>query len=195
MTHESLRIIREEHAALAAMLRSLLLMVERGPKRDTAAFFSVLRAMLFYIDEFPERLHHTKESDLLFPKIREVSGEVRDAIARLDRDHARGERAVRELQHLLTAWELMGDTRRGAFEGACERYIKFYLGHMRLEESVVLPAAERDLTEADWDELDQAFAENRDPLTGKYPPDPAYERLFAEILRKAPAPIGVGDDA
>ena len=32
---------------------------------------------------------------------------------------------------------------------------------------------------------------NRDPLTGKYPPDPAYERLFAQILLKAPAPIGV----
>jgi hypothetical protein len=29
--------------------------------------FDVLRAMLFYIDEFPERLHHTKESELLFP--------------------------------------------------------------------------------------------------------------------------------
>ncbi len=53
MTHESLRIIREEHAALAAMLRSLMLMVQRGPKRDTETFFSVLRAMLFYVDEFP----------------------------------------------------------------------------------------------------------------------------------------------
>ncbi len=195
MTHESLRIIREEHAALAAMLRSLMLMVQRGPKRDTETFFSVLRAMLFYVDEFPERLHHTKETDLLFPKIVAASAEVRDAIKRLDRDHARGESAIRELQHLLTAWELLGDTRRGAFEGACERYIKFYMEHMRLEENVVLPAAERDLSEADWNELDRAFAENRDPLTGKYPPDPAYERLFAQILLKAPAPIGVGEDA
>ncbi len=57
MSHASLRIIREEHAALAAMLRSLQLMVERGPKKDVDRFFSVLRAMLFYVDEFPERLH------------------------------------------------------------------------------------------------------------------------------------------
>ena len=91
-----------------------------GSARPEAGYrdvFSVLRAMLFYVDEFPERLHRTKETDLLFPKIVAASAEVRDAIERLDRDHARGESAIRELQHLLTAWELLGDTRRGAFEG------------------------------------------------------------------------------
>jgi hemerythrin-like domain-containing protein len=194
MSHSSLTIIREEHAALAAMLRSLLLMVERGPKHDTDTFFSVLRAMLFYVDEFPERLHHTKETDLFFPKLRGGSAEVDAAIDRLDREHAKGEAAIRELQHLLVAWEMIGDTRRGAFEGACIRYVNFYLDHMRTEEMVVLPSAEKRLSEADWAELDEAFATNRDPLTGKYPADPAYERLFAQILLKAPAPIGVGED-
>ena len=69
MSHASLRIIREEHAALAAMLRSPQLIVERGPKTDVDRFFSVLRAMLFYVDEYPERLHHPKETELLFPKV------------------------------------------------------------------------------------------------------------------------------
>ena len=31
MTHKSLRIIREEHASLSVMLRSLAVLVERGP--------------------------------------------------------------------------------------------------------------------------------------------------------------------
>ena len=194
MTHSSLTVIREEHAALAAMLRSLLLMVERGPKHDSDTFFSVLRAMLFYVDEFPERLHHTKETELFFPKLRGVSAEIDAAIDRLDREHGKGEAAIRELQHLLLAWEMLGDARRGAFEGACIRYVNFYLDHMRIEETLVLPSAESRLTEADWNELDEAFETNRDPLTGKYPADPAYERLFAQILLKAPAPIGVGED-
>ena len=34
----------------------------------------MLRAMLFCVDEFPERLYHSKESQLLFPRIRERSG-------------------------------------------------------------------------------------------------------------------------
>jgi len=195
MTHESLRIIREEHAALAAMLRSLTLMVERGPRKDVGNYFSVLRAMLFYVDEFPERLHHPKETELLFPRVINASHEVAEAVKRLDHDHARGEAAIRELQHLLMAWELLGETRRGAFEGACMRYVKFYMEHMNIEESLILPEAERWLSAEDWRLLDEAFASNRDPLTGKFPPDPAYERLFAHILLKAPAPIGVGEDA
>ena len=195
MSHASLRIIREEHSALTAMLRSLQLMVERGPKQDVENFFSVLRAMLFYVDEFPERLHHPKETELLFPKVALLSQHAAEAVKKLDRDHARGEAAVRELQHLLLAWELVGETRRGAFEGACLRYVSFYLDHMQLEETVILPEAERWLSAEEWQQLDDAFASNRDPLFGRYPADPAYQRLFAQIVLKAPAPIGVGEDA
>ena len=102
---------------------------------------------------------------------------------------------MRELQHLLLAWELIGETRRGAFEGACLRYVNVYLDHMLLEETVILPEAQRWLSATEWQELDDAFGSNRDPLSGKYPADPAYQRLFAQIVLNAPAPIGVGDDA
>lgn len=193
MTHESIRIIRDEHAALAAMLRSLGLMVERGPGHEAESFFDVLRAMLFYIDEFPERLHHPKESELLFPRVARLAPEAREVIDRLEQDHEKGESAVRELQHLLLAWELLGDARRAAFEQAAKRYLDFYLEHMRLEETVILPAAQRLLDDADWHELDAAFASNCDPLTGKYPRDPAYDRLFTRIVMRAPAPIGLGE--
>jgi hemerythrin-like domain-containing protein len=193
MVHESIRIIRDEHAALAAMLKSLGLMIERGPSGDADGFFDVLRAMLFYIDEFPERLHHPKETNLLFPRVARLAPETQDAVSHLDADHAKGEHAVRELQHLLLAWELIGDTRRAAFDDAAKRYLNFYLDHMRLEESVILPAAQRVLSEEDWKEMDAAFATNCDPLTGKTPRDPAFDRLFTRIVMRAPAPIGLGD--
>jgi hemerythrin-like domain-containing protein len=192
MTHESIRIIRDEHVALSAMLRSLGMMVERGPGNEPESFFDVLRAMLFYIDEFPERLHHPKESELLFPRVARLVPETREIIARLDDDHANGESGVRELQHLLLAWELVGEARRAAFDEAVKKYLDFYLEHMRLEETVILPAAQKVLNDADWEELDAAFATNCDPLTGKYPRDPAYDRLFTRIVMRAPAPIGLG---
>ncbi len=118
--------------------------------------------------------------------------ETLELIARLDKDHANGESAVRELQHLLLAWELLGDSRRAVFDAAAKRYLTFYLEHMRLEETVILPAALKVLNDADWKELDAAFATNCDPLTGKYPRDPAYDRLFTRIVTRAPAPIGLG---
>lgn len=192
MAHESMRIIRDEHAALAAMLRSLSMMVKRGPGDATDQFFDVLRAMLFYIDEFPERLHHPKESELLFPKVARAAPQTAAAIARLEQDHAHGESAVRALQHQLLAWELLGDSRREAFAKAAHDYVQFYLKHMHMEETDILPAAEASLDAQDWAELDAAFATNCDPLTGKYPRDPLYDRLFTRIVMIAPEPIGLG---
>ncbi len=198
MVHVSIRIIRDEHAALAAMLRSLRAMVERGPGSvpgnvvESKDYFDVLRAMLFYIDEFPERLHHPKESDLLFPRVARMAPETMETIVRLEQDHSTSEADVRKLQHLLLAWELLGEARRADFEQAVYRYLDAYLKHMLLEETVILPAAIRVLNDADWEELDAAFASNCDPLTGKYPRDPAYDQLFSRIVMQTPAPIGVG---
>jgi hemerythrin-like domain-containing protein len=196
MTHEALRVIREEHATLAAMLQSLMQMVRRGSEvngqDDSARFFDVLRAMLFYIDEFPEKHHHPKESDLLFPRVVKAAPHTMATIDQLERDHMRGEPRVRELMHLLLAWELLGDGRRQAFIDEVTRYVDFYLEHMRLEETIVLPEAEKHLTEADWHALNAAFATNQDPLNGRIPRDAQFDRLFTRIVMKAPAPVGLG---
>jgi hemerythrin-like domain-containing protein len=191
MQHLTLQIIHDEHAALAAVLRSLSMMIERGPQDQPERFFDVLRAMLFYIDEFPERLHHPKESDLLFPKVARARPDLLPVIQQLESDHMQGEGRVRNLQHLLLAWQLIGDVRRTAFTDAARTYVAFYLEHMRIEESQVLPAAAQSLQDPDWKELDAAFQATRDPLAGGVR-DPCYDRLFTRIVMTAPAPIGVG---
>jgi hemerythrin-like domain-containing protein len=191
MPHITLQIIRDEHAALAAVMRSLTMMIERGPLDEPDRFFDVVRAMLFYIDEFPERLHHPKESDLLFPKVARVAPELMPVIGRLESDHMQGESKVRGLQHLLLAWELIGETRRAAFIDAAQEYAAFYLEHMRIEETQIMPAAETLLEPLDWEMLDAAFLSSRDPLAGGAR-EPCYDRLFTRIVVMTPAPIGVG---
>ena len=191
MPRPALQVIRDEHAAVSAVLRSLLQMMERDPDDQPERFFDVMRAMLFYIDEFPERRHHPKESDLLFPKIARAAPELMPVIQQLEDDHMNGEHRVRELQHLLLAWELLGDSRRPPFEQAARRYVEFYLTHMRTEETELLPVAHKHLTEADWAQLNAAFEQHRDPLAGGER-DPIYDRLFTRIVMRAPTPIGVG---
>lgn len=191
MRTAALDVIRDEHQALAAMLRSLKMLLAQARREGTMPDFEVLRAMMFYVDEFPERLHHTKESELLFPKLRQRAPELAATLARLDKDHERGEAAVREVEHALLAFEVMGESRRAAFEQAVDRYVTAYLEHMACEEHEILPAAQRLLTPADWAELDAAFAANRDPLTGHEPAD-EYRELFHTIVNNAPAPIGLG---
>lgn len=191
MTHTTTRIIREEHAALSAMLRSIVLLLAQHRRQGTLPDFGALRAMLFYVDEFPEKRHHRKESELLFPKLRARTPLSRELLDRLDDDHARGERRIRNVEHALLGFEMMGEARRQAFEQAVEHYVDFYLAHMAMEEREILPLAERVLTPDDWAELDEAFGANRDPLTG-CEPDAAYRQLFTRIVNAVPAPIGLG---
>ncbi len=192
MIHTSISVIHEEHASLSAMLYSLRLMIERGMEDQPAVFFDVLRAMIFYIDEVPEKQHHTKESELLFPAIARRTDDGGELISQLESDHRQGEKAVRELQHKLLAWEILGESRRKEFEEKADLYIDFYLNHIRLEEKYLIPQALNVLTAADWKELDKAFEKNSDPMSQQQPRDPVYDRLFTKIVMHTPEPIGLG---
>lgn len=187
----TVQIIRAEHDALAAMLRTLPLAVSAPGLPDFEAF----RAMLFYVDEFPERLHHPKETELLFPKLRARAPELRDVLDELDHDHAQGERAIRELQHSLLAWEQMGQPRKDKFQHQLQTYIARYLRHMQREESEILPTALKVLKPHDWADLDEAFESNRDPLASPGRADAAYAPLRERILRALPTPLGWGPGA
>ena len=191
MPNSALSVIRQEHAALAALLRSLPLLLEQARRRGELPDFGLLRAMLFYIDEFPERLHHRKEDQWLFPRVRMRCPELGATLDRLERDHVQGESAIRELEHTLLAFEVLGEPRREAFERAAKAYVESYLRHKAIEENEVLPAAQRALNPADWAAIDTAFAANRDPLTGHVPED-EFVTLFSRIVNRAPAPIGLG---
>ncbi len=98
-------MICSEHAALRRVLNAMKTIVAEAKWYCRAPDFEALRAMLFYIDEFPERLHHVKESAMLFSRLRELDPGASVLLDRVDRDHAKGESRVRELQHHLTAWQ------------------------------------------------------------------------------------------
>jgi hemerythrin-like domain-containing protein len=186
MTHPSLTIICHEHRALSAMLRSITLLLREHRRRNTLPDFDALQAMLFYVDEFPERLHHPKESRLLFPKLRGRNAHTDAVLDRLERDHAHGEQAIRDLEHALLGFRMMCGTdqceaRRHEFESLTERYAAFYIDHMHVEETEILPLAEAVLSADEWAELDAAFLMNRDPLAG-YEADEAYRPLFKKIV-------------
>jgi hemerythrin-like domain-containing protein len=194
--HACLSVIRQEHRALSAMLRAITLLLGEHRRRGTLPDFGALHAMLFYVDEFPEKLHHPKESRLLFPKLRGRSAHMDGVLDRLERDHARSEQTIRDLEHALLGFEMMAETpqreaRRERFESAMNTYVEVSIEHMQIEETEVLPMAETVLGAADWAELDAAFLSNRDPLAG-HEADAMYQPLFKKILRSLPSSSGVG---
>jgi hemerythrin-like domain-containing protein len=191
MTPSALDVIRDEHHALAGMLTALRHLARDLRDRGGEPDFALLRAILFYIHAFPERLHHPKESELLFPAIRRRDPTLTAVLDRLDADHDRGEHAVHALVMQLLEYEQLGERCRDAFVASVEQFVERYLEHMAVEERDVLPRARALLERDDWRAIDAAFAENRDPLTG-HTPSEAYKALFGRIVRLVPAPLGLG---
>lgn len=189
----ALNIIRDEHQAIAAVLHALRHTVRGIRDDDAKADYEVLRSLLFYIDAFPERLHHPKESDHLFKRLRARSGEVAAVLDKLDQDHDRGEAAILKLEHQLLEVEMLGPSRFPAFADAVETFCDRYLEHMRIEEHDVLPLARQVLTTDDWAVIDAEFRANRDPLTG-HAPEAEFAALFTRIVNLLPPPLGLGPE-
>jgi hemerythrin-like domain-containing protein len=192
MPHPSIQKIRQEHTTIASLLASLVMMVQRGPKDDYERFFDVMRAMLFYLDEFPAKYHHPKEDTYLLVPLKNKTDAHDAVLKRLSEDHIREESRVRELQHMLHAWEYLGEERRQEFEVELIKYANFYREHMRIEETEIIPAALECLSREEWQELDRQFQVNSFTINAAEHPNPAFNRLFTKIVNFAPAPIGLG---
>jgi len=192
MPHPCIQTSHQEHASISSILTSILAMLQRGPRDDEENFFETLRAMLFYLDEFPARQHHPKETEFLFRPLSGKSEALAQVIHKLELQHVREETAIRDLQHRLLAWEYFGEARRRDFEEEARNYIQFYHEHMRLEETVVIPEARKLLSDAEWKVLDDAFASNSHPLAPTVQDEPAFRKLFTRIVMTAPDPIGLG---
>jgi hemerythrin-like domain-containing protein len=184
-------IIREEHRSLSAVTQSLRALARDARDRGRAPDYELFTVILDYIEGFSDRFHHPKEDEHLFAALRRRCAEAGEALDVLERDHARGDELTRDLRFLLSRCRVGGAAALEAFAAAVEEYVEFYWRHMRLEEDVVLPLAERTLTEADWQPIDAAFRANEDPLFGARPRE-EFRKLFQLIVNLAPAPVGVG---
>lgn len=186
-----LAVLHAEHESIAAVLITLRLLVRKARDRVGANDAKVLRAMLYYLDVFPEREHHRKEEAELFARIRARTLEGTTTLDVLAREHESGHGAIRELEQALLRLEEGGAREAAAFINAVQGYVDGYFEHMRKEERDVFPLAQRVLTEQDWAEIAVAFAGYRDHLGG-ITQRTEYEQLLTRIANLVPAPLGFG---
>lgn len=186
-------VIRSEHRAIGSVIHGLQYLVQEIRARQARPRFDVMKAMIYYIDTFPERLHHPKEDEYLFRKLRSRTHDADEALDRLEEQHRLGGQMIRELEQALLRYEQGGPAHFAAFALRVQEYADFHWAHMREEEDVILPLAEQVLDASDWAEIDQAFAGHADPLIGERL-QRNYESLFTRIVSIAPPPIGVGPD-
>jgi hemerythrin-like domain-containing protein len=188
---KSLSIMREEHQAMAAMLHALLTLVRGIREQRMRPNFELLGAIIYYVDTFPERLHHPKEDQWLFRLLALRHPPAQATLDQLQAEHRQGSAMIRQLEQALSRYREGGDTEYPAFATAVEAFVDFERQHMRREEREVFPLAQSWLLPQDWVEIDTAFGTNADPLIGATSPH-QFNELFTRIVNLAPAPIGVG---
>jgi len=188
--NKAIRILRDEHRSMAAVLHGLRHLARAARDARVRPRFEVFRAMIRYIDEFPERLHHPKEDAFLFARLAARAPERLPLIDALRAEHVESAQRVRDLERALDEYERSWPHWGGPFLAAVEDYAEFHRCHMHREELELLPVAERALSDEDWRAIEEAFAGNEDPIADLREQDLA--QLYTRIVSIAPAPIGLG---
>lgn len=183
-------IIRDEHRSLAAVMHAWMHALAEARQSDTAADPQLMRAIVEYVQQFPVRLHHPKEEEHLFRLLRERTTSCNAELDELERQHLRDAQLVaaleRRVEQLASADAATRAATTHALEDEVKSYAQFLWDHLGREEGVILPAAQRYLTAEDWERIDAAFAENRDPrFSGAS--DREYRQLFSRIVNLLPA--------
>jgi branched-chain amino acid transport system ATP-binding protein len=189
----AIAIIHDEHRAITAVVEGLRHLVTEIVAGRMAPDHALLGALFHYIEQFPERLHHPKEDDFLFARLRLRRPDVAALLDGLQREHAIGHQRLAELK---SAWERFraDPAALPPFADGVERYAHFHWLHMRREEEEVLPLASEALLQEDWDAIDAAFASNDDPVVG-VPASKAFRELFRHLVAVMPPPYGVGPES
>ena len=188
---KAIGIIYDEHRSISAVLSGLRSLAQMAKDGKLKPDFGVFRAMIYYIDAFPERMHHPKEDAYLFAHLLRRDAGARELVESLKAEHVLGAQLVRDLEQSMLAYEQTWPKGADKFNAAVEAYSQFHWNHMRREEREVIPRAERALKPEDWADIEAAFAGNADPIADLRESD--FNSLYQRILTLAPAPVGLGE--
>ena len=180
---KAIAIIQDEHRAITAVVEGLRHVLHEA-RGGVAPDHRLLAAMFGYIERFPERLHHPKEDDYLFARLRVRRPEAAPLLDALHREHEIGRERFADLKALYERYVIEPAT-LPAFAEAVERYSQFHWKHMRREEEDVLPLAAQALVAEDWEAIDAAFASNEDPIVG-VPARKEFRELFRRLAAMWP---------
>lgn len=181
----AIQVMMREHQQLTTVISGMKHFIHLREAGMATPGLMVFRAMLYYIREYPEKVHHPKEDCYLFARLLERTHDLDEVIAALVSEHAQGDTRLRNIEDALVRYELEGPPAIAALRVMVDEYASFYQHHRSVEEEVILPAAMKYLTASDWSELDEVFGANRDPFDGEKLEDD-FDRLFDMLVATLP---------
>lgn len=181
--HPVIVLIRDKYRSLATVLHAWLNLLSRCDRQDLPADTPLMRAMAHCIAEFPVALHQPLECERLFTVLRERTAVVHAELDELERQHER-ERAMAEALTGLVERYDQGNTSIAQLREAVDTYARFMWEHMGRVEGVILPIAQRYLTEADWNDIESATRRQVGPRIAS-DEEAVFQQLLSRISQLA----------
>lgn len=181
---EAIRVIWQEHANISRVLDCLRATVnetDRAPDPD------LLAAILRYMEEFADTMHHPKEEHYLLPALVMRRPDLALLVEQVQEEHDRLTRMLTDVRRQVDAFRTDSEA-LDALREAAEAYIELQLTHMAREDRGLLPIALEELTDEDWRAIDDVFKRKDDPLFGAGR-QKEFDTLFEIILSVSQGPV------
>lgn len=182
MTAPTLDRIVAEHKVIASMMNAME--AETNALEASGSFdLDLVRLILRYMSEYPDRFHHPKE-ELLFDAAAAKDGGFATVVANVRGEHQRLPGLTEALLTTLETLEIGASMPRDKVLASLRAYVEQERHHMAQERDDIFPALEMLLSAEDWTTAEAKANALEDPLAGGSDPGP-YQRLQALILPEA----------
>ena len=168
-------------ASLLDVLEGQLDLFNRGKPPD----YGMMLDIMFYMTHYPDVLHHPKE-ELAFARLKAREPGSGTILERLSEQHAHLRHSGNALVIALDDIVNGSITRREHLEAPGRAYIAELRSHMEIEETQVLPLAQKLLSDEDWASIECSSLRVDDPLFSKTGGE-RYAALRRQIAREVRA--------
>ncbi|HCS26007.1 MAG TPA: hypothetical protein DIW43_01050 [Spongiibacteraceae bacterium] len=177
--------LHDEHAYIGSLRKAMAAEVAKLRRRGDPDLV-ILRDMMRYLMEYPDVHHHPLE-DKIFAKLVKHSGGVRAVVLELLAEHKDLAKESQYLYHKLDALVLGDDKlQKNLLRARLTEFMELYDAHVRCEETVVFPAAEKFLSSGDWREIADRLPSIDDSVFGMSGSE-QYARLRRRVAERVDA--------
>ncbi|MDP2857785.1 MAG: hemerythrin domain-containing protein [Bacillota bacterium] len=180
-------VLKTEHRAIERMLAVLETAAQRLEQGQRVRP-DMLREAVDFVRNFADRCHHSKEEENLFPRL-EARGVPREGgpIAVMLSEHEQGRAHVGAMAGAIDAYEGGDESAALTIAENARAYVELLREHIMKEDNVLFARADRVLSPADQQELEQRFEQIETEVMGPGVHE-RYHRLLDDLERE----LGLG---
>jgi hemerythrin-like domain-containing protein len=193
MRERAVSVLQSEHRSLLEVVALLERLLRDVSRLDSEPDFALLSSALYYIDEFPERVHHPKEERHIFDRLRRKTTALDPALDRLKSQHLESDTLASRAARAMVRYQGGAPDGLGRLRAAVGAYSALLSEHIRAEERLLDRAGDY-LSDGDWLSIAAGLEAQLDPLSD-HSSGEEFRRLRARILNMLPRKLRVGGSA